>query len=365
MLDRSKVAREFASRGDELFIDYSNELAIARMYWQKILADPVLQQKIPFVQSVGILPTWQDALDATSAIDPIHTYHVLAVDGSQIYPDRHQGVSCYLVNTGSAYCKYAATGIAQFNSEPRIASGITEAGEITPDIVDCIRTELELRDSLIKSREYRTDALEQYMVMMDGSLIFWHLDSKDDVTKNRFLTSYLTIFQQLYTERILHAGVISLPKSKELVHIIAAAVKVLGKEDTFTHCVDTDIALFFLVAGQRTGVFKNNSPIVSFYQEMVQPYFFYMHTGYEIVRCEIPAWIAREHALVDTVARIVLDQTKKGYGYPVCLAEAHEQAVVKGADREFFYLMLQKMALARNQRYAFSQKSMKKRMISV
>lgn len=365
MLDRSKLLQEFAQRGNELFIDFSSELEVARTYWQMIVADPTLQKKIPFIQSVGSIPTWSEPLDTVYSVEPLSEYQVLAVDGSQIYPDRHQGVSCYLINTGAAYCQYSAQSSAQFSSQPFIASGMNEWGEIAPDIIDCMRTEHELRAGLLKSREYKNMHTGPFVFMFDGSIIFWHLDSKDEATKQRFLTSYITLFQQLCDERIIHAGVISLPKSKELVHIIAAAAKILQKDDTFIHCVDSDIAQFFVQPGTRSAVFKNNSTITTYYPDDLKPYFFYLHTEYEMLRVEIPAWIAQDATLVDTIARIVLDQTQKGYGYPVCLAESHEQAVVKGADREFFYLVLQKMTADRNQRYTYSQKSMKKRTMSV
>ena len=34
-------------------------------------------------------------------------------------------------------------------------------------------------------------------------------------------------------------------------------------------------------------------------------------------------------------------QVNKGYGYPVALAEAHNQAVVRGADRSSFFALLE------------------------
>jgi hypothetical protein len=36
---------------------------------------------------------------------------------------------------------------------------------------------------------------------------------------------------------------------------------------------------------------------------------------------------------------LVLDQVKRGQGYPAALSEAHEQAVITGADRENFWLL--------------------------
>ena len=95
------------------------------------------------------------------------------------------------------------------------------------------------------------------------------------------------------------------------------------------------------------------------------PHFFYLHTGYEIARVEIPAWIASDDAAVSLVARMLLDQSIKGRGYPVVLAEAHEQAVVKGPDRDFFYQMITKLSIERKQRILLSQKSVKKRGIGI
>jgi hypothetical protein len=62
---------------------------------------------------------------------------------------------------------------------------------------------------------------------------------------------------------------------------------------------------------------------------------------------------------------VILDQSIKGRGYPVCLAEAHEQAVVKGPDRDFFYHVLQKVGIEQKQHYVVSQKSLKKRGIGI
>ena len=41
--------------------------------------------------------------------------------------------------------------------------------------------------------------------------------------------------------------------------------------------------------------------------------------------------------LVDLTHALMLDQCRRGQGYPVALSEAHEQAVVTGADREEFW----------------------------
>jgi NurA-like 5'-3' nuclease len=64
--------------------------------------------------------------------------------------------------------------------------------------------------------------------------------------------------------------------------------------------------------------------------------------------------------LVNKVCSVALDQAIKGHGYPVCLFEAHEQAVIKSVDRDFFYTMLERMSHRQAKNYALSQKSIKK-----
>ncbi|UCC16211.1 MAG: nuclease, partial [Dehalococcoidales bacterium] len=38
---------------------------------------------------------------------------------------------------------------------------------------------------------------------------------------------------------------------------------------------------------------------------------------------------------------LILDQCRRGHGYPVALSEALEQAVVTGADRENFWQLVE------------------------
>jgi hypothetical protein len=69
--------------------------------------------------------------------------------------------------------------------------------------------------------------------------------------------------------------------------------------------------------------------------------FFYIRVGREVGRVEIPQWVAADAAQVDLVHALVYDQCARGQGYPVALARAHEQAVVKAADRRAFLSMVE------------------------
>ena len=56
---------------------------------------------------------------------------------------------------------------------------------------------------------------------------------------------------------------------------------------------------------------------------------------------EIPEWVGRDSSLLELVHSVCIDQIRKGDGYPVALAEAHELAVVRGAERDVFFAIMQ------------------------
>lgn len=377
MLDRAKVMRELQGISDHLFLDFSTEYAFALHIWEKIVADTTFMHKVRAVQgkTPWLIPTWSEKLDDCHAISQeLSQYCVGAVDGSQIYPDRHQGTPCYLINIGSVMVAYGMPGYSvKLDSAPSVYSGAHEDLTHSPDTVNCRRQELEFKAGIALSMQFQTIAATHhlpYLFLFDGSLIFWHLESKDETLKNMFLGTYLASLHQLYLTKTLMAGYISLPKNKELVNLLRLDLCNFDFNEHTAHTevdnvVDTVIASFFLEPYSRSIVFKNHASICQTYPDHLHPYFFYLHVGNEIGRVEIPAWIASNVASVNIIAAIIIDQTIKGRGYPVALAESHEQAVVKGPDREFFYQLISKIGFEKNQRLKLSQKSIKKRGIGI
>ncbi len=376
MLDRSKLLKELTRFSEKLFLDTSQEFDLAQKVWNQIAHDSTFPYKIKSLKSPWILPTWNDPLNEVVTVSQgIQRYAVLAVDGSQIYPDRHQGIACYLINVGAIQLRYGVSNdrALHFETQPYLFLSHDEQVELdgSTDAVNCLREEYELRAGLERGMLLKqSEGTQPYAVLFDGSLIFWHLESKDEAIKERFLSSYLGILHQFYQAEIPMASYISWPKSKELVNLIRVALCNFELEGctahkAVDHIVDAQVARFFLQEGERTIIFQNHSAITSHYPDHLKPHFFYLHVGQEIVRVEIPSWIAQQPEKMRMICEIILDQAIKGRGYPVCLAEAHEQAVVKGPDREFFYHVLQKVGIEQKQRYAVSQKSIKKRGIGI
>lgn len=375
MLNKAKVLKELQLHVDKLFLDVSPEYRIACTAWQRLVEDPDLLQKISACSSDLTIPVWQGRPDATWPVAARTTiYSITGIDGSQIYPDKHQGTSCALVNIGLVSIIYGSPvqNPVLFSSEPSIMIDDENTSwiEHSTDSINCQRQKLELEAAYQWYHQHAERITEyEHLVAYDGSLIFWHLDSKDQTTKTAYLTCYLTLMQQMYDANILMAGYVSMPKSKDLVNIVRAQLcnfqPTRESSKLLEHLVDTNIANLFLTTNTRSTVFQSTQPITRCYPEHLRPYFFYLHTGGEIARVEIPAWIARDQELLDRISRLLLDQAHRGNGYPVVLAEAHEQAVVKGPDRDFFYHLIQKLGIEKQRRITISPKSLKKRGIGI
>ncbi len=82
--------------------------------------------------------------------------------------------------------------------------------------------------------------------------------------------------------------------------------------------------------------------------------------GDEIGRVEFPRWIAEDEESIDKLHAIILNQSKKGRGYPVSLSEAHEAAVVTYRETELIRDFMRNELIRHGIEYKQSAKSMSK-----
>jgi hypothetical protein len=213
------------------------------------------------------------------------------------------------------------------------------------------------------------------LALFDGNLLFWHLESKPGPIKDLFLQRYINALKALHQLRVPVVGYLSAPGFHDLVTLLQVGWDAVEKlfepgqaralQIGIESMTDAELLANVLQPGQRTTLFACNSSLVESYPDYLAPYFFYLHMGSEIVRIELPAWVAQDGSMVDTVCALCMDQCVKGYGYPVSLAEAHGHAVVKGPDRDFFYQLIYHKAVVQHKRVFLSQKNLKKRLMSI
>jgi hypothetical protein len=388
MLDFEKLLKIINISSDRIFRDDSDVYRLARQTWQSVVWDESFVETIKNLKNQNLIPAWSGRLDEVVSIDQNpKKYFVLAVDGSQIYPDRHEFKSnCFLVNTGGCLFSYGDCGSVKFFSYPELffEDQVESQGlPVTKEIVDLFREELEFKFAFQKSVEFLSRKAagsnrSNFLCLFDGSLIFWHLQNSSSQIQKRFLGSYLSLLEQFFNEKILVAGYLSLPKNRELVNLLR--VKLCDKSVGGDLCAfkqkecpcsplfsisDRQVVGNFLKPFMRTSLFFSQTSIVKSYPDSLKPVFFYVDVGQEIARVEVPAWVANDSERLDFVCQAVVDQSLKGQGYPISLAEAHNSAVVKEQDKRMFYQMLYKIGIGHGYKSFISQKSMKKRRLGV
>ncbi len=372
MLDREKLLSKLVNLKPDYFGSTESEKNMMIDAWNQVSHDLKIVDILQSKKWSLLVPKWQGMLGQTNQIcDQPHPYQVFAVDGSQIYYDKHQGPACFLINIGTVFFSYQIQkSSVQFFSEPIIMISSSTLKSMNNDFVNLQREQAELTIAVnqLKQIKYQ-DITIPLVAFFDGTLIFSQAEGLDD-EKNQFFSKYVEQLNFLYEEKILHAGYISFPKSKELVNVLKLFItsfdeKKLDQSNFLDKFNDMDIVQLFLKPNQRTIIFESKSVISYLYPKDLKPYFCYLNVGPEVVRLEFPAWIAQNQDLVNQVSSIALDQAKKGQGYPVCLFEAHEQAVIKNYDRDFFYHMIQKMTQRHALIYQASLKSMKKLSVPV
>lgn len=366
MLDRTKIIKELSLRYTQASEIVNNEYALAQELWHRSAYNADLETML--ATSKLPCPSWQGLLGHTIELKKPTWYEVLAVDGSQIYPDRHQGTSCYLLNMGIVHLEYLVyESRVTFDSSPLVVfEGEKGLSEYTPEIINARRGEKELSTGFTWMQKILQRAQDPSLFLFDGSLIFWHLVTLQAANPSLdFLKGYFNLLDLFCEKKYPLAGYISHPKSRDLVNILRSVAAHQNQPTDFAYLSDTSIAHFYLKPGRRSTLFQSKSLVCSSYPKGSEPYFYYLNTGQEIARVELPAWVALDSILLEQVSAIIYDQACKGYGYPIALAEAHEQAVVTNGDKEFFYHVLQSLLPFGSNLNGPSQKSMRKRRMSV
>lgn len=349
-----------------------------------------LTKKIVSSQTTWLVAGLADGLDQCYKVPPLPAeFSVIATDGSHIDVDRHRSARCYLINIGTVILHYGVSPSASLDSFPRLYSGdedlvITPTGgkgreqPIEGTLLGIKRSVDECRQLAELAAKLPRGSLT--LALLDGSLILWGLEAYPEFVTETLLDKgflgYLDDIRKLNDGRKLAlASYISLPRSTDVVNALRVALCPHDPPDCDRYCpsskareCDTvagvqDQELFsnLLGQGERSAIFISQSSIVQKHYGRHQVHFFYLKVDDEIARVEIPQWVAMNESLLNLVHTLVLDQCRRGQGYPVALSEAHEQAVVTMADRENFWQLVESSLVEEHLPNPSSGKSRSKR----
>ena len=288
-------------------------------------------------------------------------YSVVATDGSVLNPDRHSPARYYVINLGCVVLTYGERSHARMETEARLYAGeeelylvdLSRRVPVSGVVLGLRRTVEELQQAV----KLATATEPPVVVLQDGTLILWALESQPEVVANWVLPPFLDALAELRRARVPAAGFISYPGSSDVMNALRVSVCDYPAHGLLVNCdhcrarvvseghspacdVLPDVAdrtlferVLRLPPGARSSVFTSSSTILERYPADDRIHFFYVHTGTEVARIEVPAWVARDSAVLDFLHAAVIDQCSRARGYPLALQEAHELAVIRAEER--------------------------------
>ncbi len=328
-----------------------------------------LKKKITASKTTWLVADLTDGLDLHFQPPKLPTdFTVIGTDGSHIDVDRHRAARCFLVNIGSVVLNYGTNPDAFLDSFPTLYVSEDELVISQPETnrEQAIEgTLLGIKRSVDECRRLVDLAAElpsgsSTLTLVDGTLILWGLEGYPEFVSEKlldegFLDSLNKLRNLNSNKKVALASYISLPRGTDVVNTLKVALCPNNPLDTDKHCRDCrtidcnavsgirdrDLFTGILGVGERSVLFITQSSVVVKQYGEHRIYFYYVNVDEEIARVEIPEWVAKNEELLSLTHSLVLDQCRRGNGYPVALSEAHEQAVVTGADRENFWQLVE------------------------
>lgn len=373
MLDLMKLAQQMQGISHHL-----REEAEAAERRVKIASTLMARAQAHQPELVAQLEQWRDRISFAIAqpIEPLDTqlavqaapeaHTVLATDGSQISPSHHEIAYCYLLNVGRVVLHYGQSRFPLLDSLPEVVYRPEDLyisrqwGIRTEEWMGHCRTVSEaetLADlALAAHSDIAPDQGVPTLALTDGSLIYWFLEDLPNDARDRILPPILAAWDRLQTAQIPLVGYVSASRSGEALNFLRLQSCPFDAPDCITYCASErdrapcqvfeplrDVALWatHLQPGQRGPLWCSSANILELYGDH-RVYFCYLHVGAEVARVEMPQWVALNEDLRNAALEMVITQVQKGYGYPIALAEAHNQAVVRGGDRMRFFALLER-----------------------
>lgn len=279
---------------------------------------------------------------------PIESHVVIAADGSQINPSRHDAIYFGLVNLGIFWLY---EGIEK---DPRFAihSHLLYPGaEGVPHELTLNEQYVALKRDVTERKYLLAAAMEEEHVVIaltDGPLEPFR-EVQETQELKRMFQDFLQAVVDMATYNGIPAGYVDKPRADLVVRMLGLTT--LSKEDlgrpasmqVFRGITDSMLYRSLLKPGERSALFAiQSNPSTQFrdYNPKLAPHFFYLNVGFPrrpmLARVEIPGWVVEDRHKLDLLHASLVNQCRilGNSPYPYALHRAHETARVPYREKE-------------------------------
>jgi hypothetical protein len=332
---REKILRDKRAQARQLLLDFSDRLEELGLRVEQALSlNSALRCAVPV----------EENLTYTCLPQPIQGAVVLlAADGSQVNPSRHDPVEFGVINIG-------AIRILPGQAEPprEITRSqllyhdalYSDDGPLTEEIV-ALRRDLNERKMLA---ELASKEDLPVVALTDGPMELFR-DPKDNKEFRKPFQEYLQALRELADLQVSAGGYVDKPRSDLAVRLLELAalaeedLSQAGKLRPLEGVTDEDLFCQILKPGERSAVFGIQSMSSRDFTGSLALHFFYLNVGRQdhpyVARVEVPKWVIQKQDLLNLIhATLVLQCLQMGSRpYPYVLHRAHEVALVSFAEK--------------------------------
>ncbi len=290
------------------------------------------------------LPLDEPLASSAPLPNPVSTV-LIAADGSQILPNRHEALQYYVVNVGAIAMQSGADSapLVETDTELKLLDEFDDT-HFSESQIALLRDVAERKKLLQMSERFSGTIL----ALSEGQLELWGAaDSENAREFEKNLQDYLSALDAMRQKNIVVGGYVDKPGANWVVALLEVAsthqdeLKSLRKNRPLAGASDLWLFGQILGASERSALFALQAKSAEKYKGELAIHFFYLNVGDakrpKIARVDVPRWVAADSSMLNALHAALIEQSKimgARNPYPYLLHRAHEIAVVKYKEKE-------------------------------
>ena len=346
--ERRKKKEEAQELAQRLLETYSSELDALRSKVDSAKqADANIRCAVPLDEALASHYPTPDSVSAT----------LIAADGSQIVPNRHEAIQYYVINVGAIAMQLGSgnTPDVETDTELKVLDEFDDT-HFSDSQVALMRDVAE-RKKLLEMAEKFSGTI---IALTEGQLELWGaVDPENSREFEKNLQDYLDALEEMHNKGIIAGGYVDKPSANWFIKLLEIAatpqdeLKNVRKNRLLAGA--TDYWLFSQILGEheRSAVFALQAKSAEKYRGALGIHFFYLNVGSakypKIARVDVPQWVAANPSMLNAFHAALIEQSRimgNKQQFPYILHRAHEIAVVTHREKEEIDQMLSRELLS-------------------
>jgi len=334
--ERRKKKEEAQEQAKMLLETYSSQLDFLRTKVDSAKqADANIRCAVPRMENLGS----SHPMPATTTQATL-----IAADGSQIVPNRHEPLQYYVVNVGAIAMQIGSGNAPEIVTTTELHTLDEFDDTFFSDSQVALQRDVAERKKLLEMAKKYSGTV---IALTEGQLELWgSVDNENAKDFAKSLQDYLNALEAMQQKQIITGGYVDKPGANWFVKLLEIAATPADELQNVrkNHLLAgvTDLWLFSQLLGEheRSAVFALQAKSAEKYKGGLAIHFFYLNVGDKkhpkIARVDVPLWVAENPEMLNALHSVLVEQSKMmgKAPFPYLLHRAHEIAIVTHREKE-------------------------------